>query len=118
MRRELVLAVVWLASAADLSMLVPAPLEGIANPDVSPNPAKAPWYFLGLQELLLHFHPLVGGNLIPAWRWERWSCCRLSISHLESVGVYFRSLRGRSLSLLAAGAACCSPRSGWCWMNS
>ena len=46
-------------------MLVPAPLEGIANPLHSPNPAKAPWYFMGIQELLLHFHPLVGAVVIP-----------------------------------------------------
>ena len=64
-RRELVFALVWLAIMLFWAMLVPAPLEGIANPDVSPNPAKAPWYFLGLQELMLHFHPLVAAIIIP-----------------------------------------------------
>jgi quinol-cytochrome oxidoreductase complex cytochrome b subunit len=59
-RREVIFAIVWIAIILVFAMLVPAPLEGIANPDVSPNPAKAPWYFMGLQELLLHFHPLVG----------------------------------------------------------
>jgi menaquinol-cytochrome c reductase cytochrome b/c subunit len=42
-----------------------APLEGIANPTVTPNPAKAPWYFLGLQEMLHYFPPVVAGVLIP-----------------------------------------------------
>ncbi len=42
-----------------------APLEQIANPLQTPNPAKAPWYFLGLQELLHYFPPLVAGILIP-----------------------------------------------------
>lgn len=42
-----------------------APLEQLANPLVTPNPAKAPWYFLGLQELLHYFPPLVAGILIP-----------------------------------------------------
>jgi menaquinol-cytochrome c reductase cytochrome b/c subunit len=42
-----------------------APLEGLADPMQTPNPAKAPWYFLGLQELLHYFPPVVGGVLIP-----------------------------------------------------
>src|ERR1035438_10445880 len=42
-----------------------APLEQLANPALTPNPAKAPWYFLGLQELLHYFPPIVAGVLIP-----------------------------------------------------
>ena len=42
-----------------------APLEQLANPLLTPNPAKAPWYFLGLQELLHYFPPVVAGVLIP-----------------------------------------------------
>src|SRR6516164_9433091 len=42
-----------------------APLEQLANPLITPNPAKAPWYFLGLQELLHYFPPVVAGILIP-----------------------------------------------------
>src|SRR5713226_3608550 len=42
-----------------------APLEGLADPMQTPNPAKAPWYFLGLQELLHYFPPVVGGVVIP-----------------------------------------------------
>jgi quinol-cytochrome oxidoreductase complex cytochrome b subunit len=47
-----------------LALVVPAPLEEAANPEVTPNPAKAPWYFLGLQELV-GYSTLVGGVLIP-----------------------------------------------------
>ncbi len=43
-----------------------APLEQLANPILTPNPAKAPWYFLGLQELLHYFPPVMAGVLIPA----------------------------------------------------
>jgi hypothetical protein len=47
------------------SLLFDAPLEGIADPTHTPNPAKAPWYFLGLQELLHYFPPVVAGVLVP-----------------------------------------------------
>ncbi len=42
-----------------------APLEGLADPSHTPNPAKAPWYFLGLQEMLHYFPPMVAGVLVP-----------------------------------------------------
>src|SRR5271166_4787717 len=48
-----------------ISLFWDAPLEGLANPMQTPNPAKAPWYFLGLQELLHYFPPVVAGVLIP-----------------------------------------------------
>jgi menaquinol-cytochrome c reductase cytochrome b/c subunit len=49
-----------------IALLWDAPLEELANPLQTPNPAKAPWYFLGLQELLHYFPPVVAGVLIPA----------------------------------------------------
>jgi hypothetical protein len=49
-----------------ISLLWNAPLEQLADPLHTPNPAKAPWYFLGLQELLHYFPPVVAGVLIPA----------------------------------------------------
>jgi Cytochrome b(C-terminal)/b6/petD len=55
----LVIALVLLALFWD------APLEQLANPLMTPNPAKAPWYFLGLQELLHYFPPLVAGIILP-----------------------------------------------------
>src|SRR5581483_3824720 len=48
-----------------LALVWDAPLEGLADPMHTPNPAKAPWYFLGLQEMLHYFPPVVAGVLIP-----------------------------------------------------
>jgi quinol-cytochrome oxidoreductase complex cytochrome b subunit len=48
-----------------VALLFNAPLEGIADPSHTPNPAKAPWYFLGLQEMLHYFPPVVAGVLVP-----------------------------------------------------
>jgi quinol-cytochrome oxidoreductase complex cytochrome b subunit len=104
-RRELVWAVAWLAIILLVAMVLPAPLESIANPEVSPNPAKAPWYFMGIQELLLHFHPLVGAILIPSLALGLLAALPFFDVTLENVGVYFRSWRGRYLSLLAVGVA-------------
>ncbi len=56
--REFVVALVLLAFLLVISVVFDAPLRERANPYFSPNPAKAPWYFMGLQELLIHFHPV------------------------------------------------------------
>src|SRR5450755_4313362 len=50
---------------AVIALLFNAPLEGIADASHTPNPAKAPWYFLGLQEMLHYFPPVVAGVLVP-----------------------------------------------------
>src|ERR1044071_5223274 len=55
----LAILLIWIA------LFFNAPLEGLADPSHTPNPAKAPWYFLGLQEMLHYFPPLVAGVLVP-----------------------------------------------------
>jgi menaquinol-cytochrome c reductase cytochrome b/c subunit len=50
-----------------MGLFINAPLEDLANPNVTPAVAKAPWYFLGLQELLAYFHPTVAGVLAPTF---------------------------------------------------
>jgi hypothetical protein len=64
--KEIIAFEVMVILLALLSLFVDAPLEWIANPEHTPNPAKAPWYFLGLQELLHYFPPVVGGVILPA----------------------------------------------------
>ena len=62
--RELLVALGVIVALHAISLLFTAPLESIADPTRTPNPAKAPWYFLGLQELV-HYSAFVGGVLVP-----------------------------------------------------
>lgn len=63
--REVILFQLVVIALAVAAILFDAPLQGIANPLETPNPAKAPWYFLGLQELLHYFPPVIAGVLMP-----------------------------------------------------
>jgi menaquinol-cytochrome c reductase cytochrome b/c subunit len=62
---EFVASLACLVLLVILSAFVNAPLKELANYNLTENPAKAPWYFLGLQELLTMFHPMVAGVTIP-----------------------------------------------------
>ena len=62
---ELVASMAMTAFLLVFSAFVNAPLLGLANFNQTPNPSKAPWYFLGLQELLTMFHPMVAGVTVP-----------------------------------------------------
>jgi len=63
--REAIVFQVLVIAMVITALFWDAPLEQLANPLLTPNPAKAPWYFLGLQELLHFFPPFVAGILIP-----------------------------------------------------
>ncbi len=62
---EFIAAVLFTLTFIILSVFIDAPLLNRANPDVTPNPSKAPWYFLNLQELLLHMDKAWAGVLLP-----------------------------------------------------
>jgi quinol-cytochrome oxidoreductase complex cytochrome b subunit len=100
--REIAVALILIALIVVLAIVFGAPLGEPANPGLSPNPAKAPWYFLGVQELLLHFHPLFAVVVIPL----------LSVAALVAVpflryehqvaGDWFLTPRGIRLAAVAA----------------
>src|SRR3989338_3373977 len=62
---EFVVALFYAIMLVVWALALKAPLEDPANPSISPNPSKAPWYFLGLQELLVYFDPWIAGVLLP-----------------------------------------------------
>jgi menaquinol-cytochrome c reductase cytochrome b/c subunit len=62
---ELVSLLIMSVIISVFSVVVNAPLRELANPNLTPNPSKAPWYFLGLQELLRYFHAQIAGAIIP-----------------------------------------------------
>ena len=75
--KEFVVALALLAIILIFSVFSNAPLLTKANPDFSLNPTKAPWYFAGIQELLMHFHPFIAAFFIP-----------LVIGIIDSITIY------------------------------
>jgi hypothetical protein len=100
--RELTVALVVIAALLLFSANVDAPLEELANPNLSPNPAKSPWYFMGIQELLLHFDPLIAVLVIPVMALAALVALPYLDTDSDSVGVWFRSHKGRWMGLVAA----------------
>src|SRR5678815_4142992 len=66
-RLEMLVGTIVMALITIWSIVVDAPLEEPANPTKTPNPSKAPWYFLGLQEILVYFDPWFAGVVLPAF---------------------------------------------------
>jgi len=103
--RETVVALVLIAFIMVFSVAFDAPLGDKANPGLSPNPTKAPWYFMGFQEMLMHFHPLFAVFIMPVLT----IFLLLSLPYLkypvDTGGVWFASSCGRRMAWMAASAA-------------
>lgn len=97
--KEALVAVIVIAGLMLVSALFNAPLEDQANPTVSPNPNKAPWYFLGAQELLLHLSPIFSAFIIPMLV----SVLFFALPYFKydniKTGVWYHSPRGKVLVL-------------------
>jgi quinol-cytochrome oxidoreductase complex cytochrome b subunit len=84
------------------SLVKQAPLDAIANPQVTTDPAKAPWYFVGLQELLEHMHPTLAGVIIPTVL----VLFLIALPYIDysraNTGVWFSTPRGRRIVVWTA----------------
>jgi quinol-cytochrome oxidoreductase complex cytochrome b subunit len=103
--REGVAALVLLAVLLAIAAVVMAPLEEQANPGMSPNPAKAPWYFMGIQELLVHLHPSFAVVVVPLLVVAFLAGLPFLRYRETPTGSWFHSERGRRAASLAAVAA-------------
>jgi quinol-cytochrome oxidoreductase complex cytochrome b subunit len=103
--RELVVAAVLISFIMLLSIVYDAPLGAKANPGLSPNPTKAPWYFAGLQELLLHIHPLFAFVVLPLIIAGILILLPYIPYDENTAGVWFASHRGRRMAIVAAVVA-------------
>ncbi len=97
--KEIVVALSLILLLILFSMVTDAPLLDKANPLISPNPSKAPWYFMGFQELLLHIHPGFGIFIIPLLV----TALLIYIPYIKdtdvNVGVWFNSANGRQITI-------------------
>ncbi|MBS2212942.1 cytochrome b N-terminal domain-containing protein [Carboxylicivirga mesophila] len=100
--KEIVVALSLILLLIAFSMLVDAPLLDKANPLESPNPSKAPWYFMGFQELLLHMHPGFGIFIVPVLV----TAFLIYIPYVKglnaNVGVWFNSAVGKQVTIWSA----------------
>jgi len=91
---EFLASVLLIIGLTVMSWFLNAPLEEHSNPNRTPNPSKAPWYFLNLQELLLHMHPSLAGVIVPTLA----IVLLMAIPYLDittdEIGVWFSGPRG------------------------
>jgi quinol-cytochrome oxidoreductase complex cytochrome b subunit len=102
--REAAVALATIAFVLTLSLLSNAPLAQPANPGLSPNPTKAPWYFGGVQELLMHFHPSFALLIVALLTLGAFCLPYLDYREAPS-GIWFASANGRRTALAVAVAA-------------
>lgn len=103
--RELAQALIVVALVVVLAASLGAPLGEVANPGMSPNPAKAPWYFVGFQELLIHLHPTIAVLLVPLLALMGLVALPYLTAPTGSAGRWFLSPLGRRTAVLAAAVA-------------
>jgi hypothetical protein len=99
---EFIAAMLWSIGLFVIAAAFNAPLQDHATPDCTPNPSKAPWYLLNLQELLLHMDKGLAGVIVPSI----WLVFMAVIPYIdrsrEGVGIYFTSPNGKRIAIFAA----------------
>ncbi|MFZ5826011.1 MAG: menaquinol-cytochrome C reductase [Bacillota bacterium] len=99
---EAIMAIAMILALTFMSVFVNAPLLDLANPDHTPNPAKAPWYFLGLQELLLHMDPALAGVIVPTAALVLLGMIPYIDRDRRGTGIWFSTKNGVPITIFAA----------------
>jgi hypothetical protein len=86
-----------------VAVFINAPLEAPANPGLSPNPTKAPWYFAGFQELLLHIHPTFAVFVVPILVLTALVAVPYLRYEKDAAGSWFVSPRGGRMLIFSSG---------------
>lgn len=102
--RALVAIEVLTIALVGMALLFNAPLEGLADPSHTPNPAKAPWYFLGLQEMLHYFPPVVAGVMVPGLVVMALIVIPYFNINIEAEGVFLKDRKRRVLIFYVVAA--------------
>ncbi len=99
---EFIVAMLWFIGLFIISAAFNAPLQDHSTPDCTPNPSKAPWYLLNLQELLLHMDKGLAGVVVPTI----WIVFMMTIPYIdrsrEGVGIWFTSPKGLRITYFSA----------------
>src|SRR5881409_3392538 len=99
---EFIAAMLWSIGLFVIAAAFNAPLQDHANPDCTPNPSKAPWYLLNLQELLLHMDKGLAGVVVPTV----WLVFMAAIPYIDrdrsGIGHWFTTPKGRAITIFAA----------------
>ncbi len=103
--REVAVALSLVALVIVVAIVFGAPLGDPANPGISPNPAKAPWYFLGFQELLIHFDATFAVFVIPLLVGAALVTLPFLTYDAGLSGDWFLTLKGRRLGIIATAIA-------------
>lgn len=104
LRAEVLIFLATFVVCLALGLMLDAPLKELANPAIPENPAKAPWYFLGLQEIV-SYSAFIGGLVMPAVTVLGLALVPYIDRDTRGVGTYFTSKQGRRWSLITLGVA-------------
>ena len=99
--KEILVGLIILISIILFSISFDAPLLEKANPMISPNPSKAPWYFMGIQELLIHLHPVFVSLVIPLSLSLFFVMIAKINIDLNKVGTWFYSAKGKRIVFIS-----------------
>ena len=100
-RIEFIGALLYLFLLSLMAVVVKAPLASLANPELTPNPSKAPWYFLGLQELLLHMDKALAGVIIPGAVLVGLAAIPYIDHRRKGTGIWFYSPKGVPITIFS-----------------